>query len=454
MLNSTERRDTLDVLVVEDDVRVRDLLCRYISSQGHRVRSAGDGVEALELIGKSPPDLVLTDLKMPRMDGMELAAYLREHAPQVDVIVLTAYADRDSAIQALRLGVYDYLVKPLDLTELGASLRRVAERRRLMRYSETLRKKLIESRIMGHLIGISPAMQEVYRTIEKLSTSECNVLILGETGTGKELVARTIHDTSPRADGPFVVLDCGGLNENLLESELFGHVKGAFTGALYDKVGIFEQANGGTLFIDEIGVTSPSFQTRLLRVLQDGQFKKVGGTKVIRSDMRVIAATNEDLESRIKEGTFREDLYYRLNVVQIVLPPLRKRKEDIPILARYFLNQCPELEDPESVEISKEAMDALINYDWPGNVRELENVIRQAAVLSDRRVIRPEDLPERIRKVAAPTKKSFSLKEAEREHILSVLASVKGNRRRAAEMLGISERTLYRKLRKLGISSR
>ena len=378
MFNSIERRDTLDVLVVEDDVRVRDLLCRYISSQGHRVRSAGDGVEALELIGKSPPDLVLTDLKMPRMDGMELAAYLREHAPQVDVIVLTAYADRDSAIQALRLGVYDYLVKPLDLTELGASLRRVAERRRLMRYSETLRKKLIESRIMGHLIGISPAMQEVYRTIEKLSTSECNVLILGETGTGKELVARTIHDTSPRADGPFVVLDCGGLNENLLESELFGHVKGAFTGALYDKVGIFEQANGGTLFIDEIGVTSPSFQTRLLRVLQDGQFKKVGGTKVIRSDMRVIAATNEDLESRIKEGTFREDLYYRLNVVQIVLPPLRKRKEDIPILARYFLNQCPELEDPESVEISKEAMDALINYDWPGNVRELENVIRQA----------------------------------------------------------------------------
>jgi len=454
MLNSVERRDTLDVLVVEDDVRVRDLLCRYISSQGHRVRSAGDGVEALELIGKSLPDLVLTDLKMPRMDGMELAAYLREHAPQVDVIVLTAYADRDSAIQALRLGVYDYLVKPLDLTELGASLRRVAERRRLMRYSETLRKKLIESRIMGHLIGISPAMQEVYRTIEKLSTSECNVLILGETGTGKELVARTIHDTSPRADGPFVVLDCGGLNENLLESELFGHVKGAFTGALYDKVGIFEQANGGTLFIDEIGVTSPSFQTRLLRVLQDGQFKKVGGTKVIRSDMRVIAATNEDLESRIKEGTFREDLYYRLNVVQIVLPPLRKRKEDIPILARYFLNQCPELEDPESVEISREAMDALINYDWPGNVRELENVIRQAAVLSDRRVIRPEDLPERIRKVAAPTKKSFSLKEAEREHILSVLASVKGNRRRAAEMLGISERTLYRKLRKLGISSR
>ena len=454
MLNSVERRDTLDVLVVEDDVRVRDLLCRYISSQGHRVRSAGNGVEALELIGKSPPDLVLTDLKMPRMDGMELAAYLREHAPQVDVIVLTAYADRDSAIQALRLGVYDYLVKPLDLTELGASLRRVAERRRLMRYSETLRKKLIESRIMGHLIGISPAMQEVYRTIEKLSTSECNVLILGETGTGKELVARTIHDTSPRADGPFVVLDCGGLNENLLESELFGHVKGAFTGALYDKVGIFEQANGGTLFIDEIGVTSPSFQTRLLRVLQDGQFKKVGGTKVIRSDMRVIAATNEDLESRIKEGTFREDLYYRLNVVQIVLPPLRKRKEDIPILARYFLNQCPELEDPESVEISREAMDALINYDWPGNVRELENVIRQAAVLSDRRVIRPEDLPERIRKVAAPTKKSFSLKEAEREHILSVLASVKGNRRRAAEMLGISERTLYRKLRKLGISSR
>lgn len=454
MLNSTERRDTLDVLVVEDDVRVRDLLCRYISSQGHRVRSAGDGVEALELIGKSPPDLVLTDLKMPRMGGMELAAYLREHAPQVDVIVLTAYADRDSAIQALRLGVYDYLVKPLDLTELGASLRRVAERRRLMRYSETLRKKLIESRIMGHLIGISPAMQEVYRTIEKLSTSECNVLILGETGTGKELVARTIHDTSPRADGPFVVLDCGGLNENLLESELFGHVKGAFTGALYDKVGIFEQANGGTLFIDEIGVTSPSFQTRLLRVLQDGQFKKVGGTKVIRSDMRVIAATNEDLESRIKEGTFREDLYYRLNVVQIVLPPLRKRKEDIPILARYFLNQCPELENPESVEISREAMDALINYDWPGNVRELENVIRQAAVLSDRRVIRPEDLPERIRKVAAPTKKSFSLKEAEREHILSVLTSVKGNRRRAAEMLGISERTLYRKLRKLGISSR
>jgi len=452
MLNSVERRDTLDVLVVEDDVRVRDLLCRYISSQGHRVRSAGDGVEALELIGKSLPDLVLTDLKMPRMDGMELAAYLREHAPQVDVIVLTAYADRDSAIQALRLGVYDYLVKPLDLTELGASLRRVAERRRLMRYSETLRKKLIESRIMGHLIGISPAMQEVYRTIEKLSTSECNVLILGETGTGKELVARTIHDTSPRADGPFVVLDCGGLNENLLESELFGHVKGAFTGALYDKVGIFEQANGGTLFIDEIGVTSPSFQTRLLRVLQDGQFKKVGGTKVIRSDMRVIAATNEDLESRIKEGTFREDLYYRLNVVQIVLPPLRKRKEDIPILARYFLNQCPELEDPESVEISREAMDALINYDWPGNVRELENVIRQAAVLSDRKVIRLEDLPERIRKVAAPAKKSLSLKDAEREHILSVLASVKGNRRRAAEMLGISERTLYRKLKKLGIS--
>jgi len=441
--------NNLRLLVVDDERGARELLRDYLTEQGYSVDTAEDGRQALERIGRLAPDLVITDLRMPGMDGIELVSFIREHSPETDVIIITAYADKESAIKALKADVYDYLTKPLVLEELGASVKRVAEKHLLNRRNIALRRKLVEGHSFDRIIGVSPQMQSIYDTIKRLSESECNVLIYGESGTGKELVARAIHESSPRFDGPFIIVDCGALNENLLESELYGHVKGAFTGALYDKVGIFEKAHRGTVFLDEIGVTSPSFQTRLLRVIEEGEFRKVGSTKVTKVDIRIISATNEDLERKVKEGTFREDLYYRLNVARIDLPPLRDRRSDIPLLVRFFLDRSQDIPGPGSMEISREAMAMLMAYDWPGNVRELENVIKRAAVFSNKVTLLPEDLPEKIRNpsIQLPLPGKHSLKEIEKNHILRVLESTGGHRARAAKILGISERTLYRKLR-------
>jgi len=449
---SVKENEKLRLLIVDDEPAIRETMAVFLQAEGHAVETAQDGQAAVRMLGEQVPELVITDLRMPGMDGLELIGFLRKHMPGVDVIVITAYGDRDSAIQALRAGVYDYLTKPISMEDLGASVKRVAEKRALLRQNVTLRHRLVIKTFSGSIVGVSPAMQAVYACIRKISDSECNVLVTGESGTGKELVARAIHDSSPRFDGPFVVVDCGTLNENLLESELYGHVKGAFTGALYAKTGIFETAHGGTIFLDEIGATSPAFQSRLLRVIQEREFRKVGDVDSIKVDVRIISASNEDLEARVRERTFREDLYYRLNVVQIHLPPLRERKTDIPLLARFFLDQCAG-SDPKGMEISQEAMDRLMAYDWPGNVRELQNVIERAVAFSDKQSLQVGDLPDRIQegngRMALPT--DLSLKDMEKHYIEHILRSAGGHRGRAADILGISERTLYRKLHSYGI---
>ena len=442
-------QSAMNILVVDDEPDMREMLHDFLEEQGHQVRAATDGKSALTQVRQETPDLVITDLSMPGMDGMELVSRVKAYAPDVDTIIVTAHADKDSAIQALKAGVYDYLTKPVNLEELGATIRRVSERHFLIHRNVALRNRFLEGDPFYRIVGMSSAMQGVYDAIRRISNSESNVLICGESGTGKELVARATHDSSPRFDSSFVVVDCGAITESLLESELYGHVKGAFTGALYDKTGIFEQANGGTIFLDEIAITSPAFQSRLLRIIQEGEFRKVGSTATQKVDVRIISATNQDLELMVREDTFREDLYYRLNVVQIDLPPLRKRKSDIPLLVRLFLDRLSPA-DRAPMEVSQETMGVLLGYDWPGNVRELENVIERAVAFSDGVILGPMDLPERIRASISyeALKEDSTLEEMEKEHILRILQKADGHRASAAEILGISERTLYRKLRK------
>ena len=442
----------MDILVVDDEPEVRELLADLLGELGQRVQTVPGCRDAIALIQQKAPDLVVTDLRMPEMDGIELTSWLKQHAPDVDVIIVTAYADKDSAIRALRAGVYDYLTKPLNFEELDATLRRVAEKHFLIHHNVALRNRVLEGDPFYRIVGMSSAMQTVYEAIRRISNSESNVLICGESGTGKELVARAIHDSSTRFEGPFEVVDCGAITESLMESDLYGHVKGAFTGAVYDKPGMFEKGDGGTVFLDEISNTSPAFQSRLLRVIQEREFRPVGSTETQRVDVRIISATNQSLERMVKEGTFREDLYYRLNVVQIDLPPLHQRKSDIPLLARCFLDRLSSPDGPP-LEVSQETLDVLLGYDWPGNVRELENVIERAVAFCDGAVLRPVDLPERIRESIGyrGPMEGLTLDEMEKEYIRHTLQRADGHRGRAAEILGVSERTLYRKLRKYAI---
>ncbi len=439
------------ILIVDDEVNARTALAELLRDEGYAVETAADGFKALPKLDDFAPDLVLTDLKMPGMDGIDLMRKSRERDPERVVVVMTAYGAVDTAVSAMREGAADYLTKPINVEELSLVLERALERRRLRAEAGQLRERLSQRHRIQNIVGGSPAMQPVFDTILQVAPSRASVLITGESGTGKELIAAAIHEHSPRAAGPFVKLHCAALAETLLESELFGHERGAFTGAMARRDGRFQQADRGTLFLDEIGEISAATQVKLLRFLQEHEFERVGGNQTIKVDVRIVTATNRDLLKRVKEGLFREDLYYRLNVVSIEVPPLRVRASDIPLLAAHFLRRYAE-ENGKPVEgFTDEALQRLVRYGWPGNVRELENAVERAVVVSRGDRIRPEDLSPSIVPSGAsndgmPPVPGSTLAELERYAILKTLEHTGGSTSRAAEILKISPRKIQYKL--------
>lgn len=438
----------MHVLIVDDDDALRDLLARELARSGHRVSHAADAAGCLAHVRREEPDVLLLDLMLPDEPGIEVLRRLRSEWPEVEVIVLTAHGTIDTALAAMKLGAFDYLRKPCHLQELEIALERANERRRLGQDNARLRDGLRVGTLGPELVGEGPAFEELRRLVAKVAASESTVLVRGETGTGKELVARSIHRLSPRRDEPFVVVDCAALNENLLQSELFGHEQGAFTGATRRKHGLFEAANGGTVFLDEIGDVSPAVQAALLRVLETSSFRHLGGTQELRVDVRLVAATNRDLERLAGEGKFRRDLYFRLNAIKIELAPLRQRRGEIPFLVEHYVAQHNARHGTRK-RVSAAAARILSAYDWPGNVRQLRHVVERALVLADGDAIAPPDLPAEVREAElglAADRTALSLVEVERRHIARVLAEVGGHRARAAQILGISERNLYRKL--------
>jgi DNA-binding NtrC family response regulator len=440
------------IFVVDDDTSSRELLSRILVSAGHRVTALSDGREALErLSGEGgPPDVVVSDIRMGDVDGLQLTDALRQRVSDTPVILVTAFGNIDGAVEAIRRGAFDYISKPYDVDAIRMVVARAVEQRRLAVENRTLRRDLREKYRLDNVVGRSEAMLQVYKTAARVAATDATVLIQGESGTGKELVARAIHSASPRASRPFVPVDCGAIAEGVLESELFGHTRGAFTGAQATRRGLFEEANQGTLFLDEIGDVGPNLQARLLRALQEGTVRRVGTNEPIAVDVRVVAASNRDLAHAVKEGRFREDLYYRLAVVTIQIPPLRERREDIPLLAEHFAAKHGRA---EGAAISPAARDLLVAHDWPGNVRELENVVARALALNPSGVILPEDLPDHLRGARpAPAAEGLAahdrptLAELERRYAAQVLQETGGNKTRAAEVLGIDRKTLYRLL--------
>jgi DNA-binding NtrC family response regulator len=428
----------ISVLIVDDDSAFRTILSLELRRAGFDVTTAACGEEALTILGEQMFDVALLDLKMPGMDGIAVLNEIKARSLPMEVVVLTGHGTVENAVTAMKMGAYDYLTKPCQLDEVEAAIRRAYEKQQLTRHNIALKAVLVKRDRFPELIGESKVMGEVLTLIERVAPTDSTVLVTGESGTGKELVARAIHRNSRRAKEPFVVIDCASLKEELLESELFGHEKGAYTGAVSLKHGLFEAADGGTVFLDEIGDITHGIQVKLLRVLEHGVFRRLGGMKDLRVDVRIIVATNRDLEQAVAEGKFREDLFYRLNVFPIHVPPLRERKEDIPLLIRHFALRA----------VSPDVVDLLVAYDWPGNVRELEHLIERAGILAEEGEIRPEHLPKKLR----PTHQGWetengrflSLLDVEREYIIRVLKVVHGHRRKAAEILGISERHLYR----------
>ena len=437
------------ILIVDDELVVRDSLGKWFTSEGYTARPSGSGREALEFIQQSEFDIALIDIKMPGMDGMELQKRLTQADPDLTVIVMTGYASVDTAVQALKQGAYDYITKPVDPDELSHLVANALEHKRARREVVRLREDLQEIAPGLELIGKSPAMRKVTELIEMVASTEATVLITGESGTGKEVVARAIHSAGPRRFMPMVTIHCGALTETLLESELFGHEKGAFTGAQYRKKGKFEVADGGTVFLDEISDISLRTQTDLLRVLQEKEIVRVGGNQQIKVDFRCIAATNKNLETLVKGGTFRPDLYYRLHVFCIDIPPLRERREDIPLLVSYFLNKfCTATSRPVPA-LSTEALEVLMAHDWPGNVRELENAVERALVIGRGPEVRPADFSFQFQ-VDEP-KGGKTLDDVERVHIERILRETQHNLSRAARILDIDRTTLYNKLRRYGL---
>jgi Nif-specific regulatory protein len=449
------------ILIVDDDASSRTELAELLHDDGYAVETAADGFKALPKLDEFAPDVVLTDLHMPGMNGLELMRRARERDPECVVIVMTAYAAVETAISALKQGAADYLTKPINVEELLVVLERALERKRLRAEAAQLRERLGKRHRIENMVGNSAQMQKVYETILQVAPSRASVLITGESGTGKELIAAAIHQHSPRSSGPFVKLHCAALAETLLESELFGHEKGSFTGAVSRRDGRFQQAHGGTLFLDEIGEISPSIQVKLLRFLQEHEFQRVGGNQTIKVDVRVIAATNRDLVKNIKEGRFREDLYYRLNVVSIDVPPLRERPADIPLLAMYFLHRYADENGKQLTGFSDEALARLSRYSWPGNVRELENAIERAVIVARGSEIRAEDLSPLITAAGAsaagaggsgsaeggpPQIPGATMAELERYAILKTLEYTGGSTSKASEILGISIRKIQYRL--------
>jgi two-component system, NtrC family, response regulator AtoC len=438
------------ILIVEDDDLMRELMTKILAGEHYHIFQASSGEEALKLLQEQTIDLVLTDLRLTGMNGLQLLTEVRTFDQEVVVIVMTAYASVETAVEAMRNGAYDYLTKPFINDEIRVMLRRALNQRHLSRENRHLKRELRERYRFENIVGHSEAMEKVYRLIEKMSGISSNVLIVGETGTGKELVARAIHYNSERSDRPFVAVNCGALTESLLESELFGHLKGAFTGAIANQEGFFRKADKGTLFLDEISEVSHGLQVKLLRAIQEREVIPVGSREPLRFDVRLIAATNRLLEDEVKKGTFREDLFYRINVITIPLPPLRDRKEDVPLLVNHFLQKYAQRLGKPSVKILREAMQALVNYDWPGNVRELENMIERAVALCEGDLIERTDLPDKLTQVKIAIRDldeyEMTLDALEEQHIKKVLQKVNGDKVKASQILGINLSTLYRKL--------
>ena len=437
----------IGVLVVDDDQTARRLLHEVMAREGYRVEAAETGREAIEKSGAAFFDVVLSDIRMPDRDGLEVLRALKRLAPETIVIMMTAFGSIETAIEAIKEGAYDYISKPFKLDEVRLTVKRALDHKRLLKENIRFRQELRERYQLENIVGRSHSMLEVYKVIARVASSSSTVLIQGESGTGKELVARAIHYNSPWADSPFVVVDCGALTETLLESELFGHVRGAFTGAVASKKGLLEDADGGTCFLDEVGGIERTLQAKLLRFLQEREIKRVGSTDSVRLNVRVIAATNRDLEALVREGKFREDLFYRLSVVAIPLPPLRERKDDIPFLAEHFLAKYTRQNKKQISHISPEATVLLCEHDWPGNVRELEHVIERGVALTGSPVLFPDDLPAKLRKdagVGASSAQSLTLRELEKQHIQRMLRVARGNRSLTAQLLGVHRRTLYR----------
>lgn len=458
------------VLVVDDELSVREFFEILLKKEGYDVLSAQDGLDALKLIRQEEFDLVITDLQMSKGDGMALLRESKRIQPDLPVIMITAFATTDSAVEAMKEGAFDYVSKPFKIDEIKLTVKKALETRRLSQENHSLRSELQEKYSFSNLLGESVAMQRIYDLIRKTSATRTNVLISGESGTGKELVARAIHFNSSRKDKAFVTVNCGAIPETLIESELFGHVKGAFTGAVSTKQGLFETAHKGTIFLDEIGELPLSMQVKLLRVIQERNFIRVGGTETIEVDVRIIAATNRDLAEEVKKGNFREDLYYRLNVIQIKLPSLRHRKEDIPLLAEHFLRKYTEETQKNINRISSKAMELLLEYDYYGNVRELENIIERSVALETSNEIQPESLPGNVLH-PQKNREEFDLQEArtqldlggvaldslmdafEKDLLLKALEKTRGSRTRAAKLLGISCRSMRYRLKKHSIGS-
>jgi len=453
------------ILIADDDEVSCQLFAETLEWEGFRVDQTTSGEAALSRLHEDTPDLLIIDVRMPGTSGLEVTRIAHEKYPSLPIIVMTAFGSIETAVEAIHEGAFDFISKPMNLAELKRTVSRALTQCSLQRNAEMSKGGDDENpQQLGKIIGKSPAMVEVYKTVARVAPTKSTVLILGESGTGKELIAQAIHQHSPRGNRPFVAVDCGALTETILESELFGHVRGAFTGALADKKGVFEEAQGGTCFLDEIGGISPNMQARLLRVLQEHEIRRVGGKDWIKVDVRVVAATNHNLSEAVSKGNFRQDLYYRLDVVAIHLPPLRERVEDIPLLARYFLQRYIQESGKVITAISDRAMELLCAYSWPGNIRELENAIEQAVALSYQSLLTPDDLPEAVRNHAVA--KSFqndsqngqflfpdtpTLEEVKKRYVLHVLKQNQGNVSRSARVLSIDRRSLYRMLARFKI---
>jgi two-component system response regulator AtoC len=443
------------VLVAEDDAVSRDLLQEILRAEGFDVDAVDDGAVAILRAAPGSYDLVVSDVRMDRADGFAVLRAFSEQSPETPVILITAFGDVTGAMEAIGKGAYDYVSKPFNVEELRLTVTRALERKRLSAEKRAAGPPATETRL-AEIEGKSPSMLEVYKLVARVAPSTATVLVAGESGTGKELVARAIHSRSTRTNRPFVPVNCTALTESLLESELFGHARGAFTGAVAAKRGLFELADGGTLFLDEIGDMGPKMQSQLLRTLQDGEVRPVGGSESVKVDVRIVCATNKDLEAEVKATRFREDLYFRINVVTIKLPPLRERPSDIPILVAHFLAKIAKREHRPLASMSHEALEMLQRHHWPGNVRELENAVERAVAVAKGDVVLPSDLPLEIHGVGTTRTAGLlddrpNLAELERRYIALILAEAGGNKKKAAERLGIDRRTLYRALERAGL---
>lgn len=443
------------ILVVDDDAPLRELTREILEADGHEVVCASSARIALARLKEKPFDLLLADLVMPDVDGLWLLREARSHHPDIEVIIMTGYGGIDSAVAAIKEGAYDYITKPFHIEKFSIDIQKALERKRLSEDIGILRRRIEGKDHLGSLIGGTERMQILYRQIEQVAPTQSTILLLGESGTGKEVTARTIHELSSRAKGPFIPVSCGTLPSALLESELFGHTRGAFTGATSSKAGLFDAASGGTIFLDEIGTTTPQTQVGLLRVLQEREIRKVGSTESRKIDVRVVAATNVDLERAMDEGSFRPDLYYRLSSVILRLAPLRDRIEDVPLLAAHFLARHSGRLGKPVRTLSPRSVEILSGYSWPGNVRELEHVIENAVIFSPREIIRPRDLPEAVRDLASAHEGDtlLSLAEIEKRHIINVLKRTGGNKLKAARILGIPRASLYRRITRHGLAT-